>query len=329
MRAIMAERFGGPRVLAAVDRPEPVAGPGQLVIDVKVADVLFLDTQLRAGWGQEFFGIIPPFVPGDGVAGRAAAVGDGVSPRWLGRRVVARTGGGGGYAGGGYAERAAVREEYVAEVPDGLDLTDAAALLHDGPTAIGLAESTGVGQGEWVLVVGAAGGMGTLLVQLANGAGARVVGAARGREKLDLVRSLGAAVVVDYADPDWLHLVRQAAGVDGVAAVFDGVGGEAGTAAFAALAPGGRFSAHGAPSGDFAAINPDVAAARGVTVRGIEQTQFAPAAWRRLAERAMAEAVAGRLRPSIGQIYSLAHATDAHTAIEARAALGKTLLAVD
>lgn len=148
MRAIVAERFGGPRVLAAIDLPEPVAGPGQVVIDVGVADVLFLDAQLRAGWGQEFFGIVPPFVPGDGVAGRVVAVGDGVSPRWLGRRVVARTGGGSGYAGGGYAELAAVREEDAAEVPDGLDLADAAALLHDGPTALGLVESTGVGPGE-------------------------------------------------------------------------------------------------------------------------------------------------------------------------------------
>jgi NADPH2:quinone reductase len=257
--------------------------------------------------GQEFFGIVPPFVPGDGAVGRVVAVGDGVSPRWLGRWVVARTGGGSRYAGGGCAELAAAREEDAAEVPDGLDLADAAALLHDGPTALGLVESAGVGPGGWMLVVGAA----------------------RGRAKLEHVRSLGAAAVVDYADPDWCDLVWRATGEAGVAAVFDGVGGEVGTAAFAALAPGGRFSAHGAPSGDFAAIAPDVAAARGVTVRGIEQTQFAPVVWRRLAEQAMAKAVTGRLRPAIGQIYLLARATEAHAVIEARSALGKTLLAVD
>jgi NADPH2:quinone reductase len=327
MRAVVVERFGEPGVLAVVEASDPVVGPGQALIDVAVADVLFLDAQLRAGWGREFFGIAPPFVPGDGVAGRVVAVGEGTDPGWVGRRVIARTGGSAGYVGGGYAERAVAPETELVAAPDDLDLTIAAALLHDGPTALGLAESTGIEPGEWVLVVGAAGGMGTLLLQLARAVDAKVIGAARGQAKLDHVRSIGADAAIDYAAPDWVDQAKQAAGGE-VTVAFDGVGGAIGTAAFAAVAPGGRFSAHGSASGAFAAIDPGTAAARRVTMRGIEQAQFGSATWRRLAARALTEAAAGRLRPVIGQSFPLERAADAHVAIEARRALGKTLLEV-
>jgi NADPH:quinone reductase len=327
MRQVVATQFGGPDVLATSTAPDPVAGPEHVVIDVAVADTLFLDTQIRRGWGRELFTVQPPYVPGNGVAGVVSSVGDGVDPDWIGRRVVAHTGERGGH--GGYAEQAVVPADAIVTVPDGLDLRDATAVLHDGPTALRLVDNAAIRSREWVLVLAAGGGLGILVVQLVHAAGGRVIAAARGRRKLDLVRRIGAAVVVDYSEPDWTERVLDATGGTGPDVVFDGAGGELGRAAFDITARGGRFSAHGGPSGDFTAVQPDEAARRRVTVGGIEQVQFAPAELRRMTERALWEAAAGRIAPIIGQTFPLEKAADAHAAIEARGVFGKTLLVTD
>jgi len=324
MRVIEATEFGGPEVLVPVDSADPVAGPGQVVVDVAVADTLFVDTQIRRGWGREHFTVHPPYVPGNGVAGVVSSVGDGVDPDWIGRRVVAHTGERGGH--GGYVERAVVPADAIVAVPDGLDLRDATAVLHDGPTALGLVDTARIRPREWVLVLAAGGGLGILLVQLVHAAGGRVIAAARGERKLDLVRRLGAAIVVDYSEPDWPKRVVDATGGTGPDVVFDGAGGELGRAAFDITARGGRFSAHGAPSGGFTAIEPHEAARRRVIVHGIEQVQFAPADLRQMTERAMSEAAAGRIAPVIGRTFPLEKAADAHAAIENRLVIGKTLL---
>jgi NADPH:quinone reductase len=327
MRQVVATQFGGPEVLETSTAPDPVARLGQVVVDVAAADTLFVDTQIRRGWGRQHFTAQPPYVPGNGVGGVVSAVGDGVNLDWIGRRVVAHTGERGGH--GGYVERAVVPADAVVAVPDGLDLRDATAVVHDGPTALELVDNAGIRPREWVLVLAAGGGLGILLVQLVHAAGGRVIAAARGRRKLDLVRRLGAAVVVDYSEPDWSKRVLDATGGTGPDVVFDSAGGELGRAAFDITARGGRFSAHGAPSGRFAEIEPDEAARRRVIVRGIEQVQFAPADLRRMTERAMSEAAAGRIAPVIGQTFPLEQAADAHAAIEAREVIGKTLLVTD
>jgi NADPH:quinone reductase len=324
MRVIQVERFGGPEVLVAAETPDPVAGPGQVVVGVSAADIGFVETQIRAGGFGDHFAVTLPYVPGHGVAGQVISVGEGVDAGWVGRRVAGYTGAQGGR--GGYAEQAALPADDLVPVPDGLGLREAAALLHDGVTALRVIEVTGVRDGEHVLVTAAAGGMGVLLVQLAHAAGAHVVGAARGKRKLDLVGEQGADVVVDYSEPGWTSLVREATGGTGADVVFDGAGGEIGQAAFAVTADGGRFSAHGAPSGGFAVLDPGERERRGVTVRGIEHLQLAPDDMRRMLARALSEAVAGRMRPVIGQTFPLERAADAHTAIEARAVVGRTLL---
>lgn len=322
MKAVMAKSFGGPEVLHTTEIPDPIAGPGDVVIAVSVVPILMLETQVRSGWGVEYFGAEPPYVPGRGVAGRVVSVGEATDPTWVGRRVVART------EGGGYAERAVAPMEGLIPIPDGLGLPEAAALLHDGPTALGLADEASMQPEEWVLILAAGGGMGTLLVQLAHAAGARIVGAARGAKKLGLVRELGAEVAVDYSEDGWPGRVREATGGAGPVVVFDGVGGRIGREAFEITARGGRFSAHGASSGEFAGIDPQDAGRHGVRVTGIEQVQFAPADAGRLVKRAMSEAVAGRLRPILGRIFPLGRAADAHAAIEARNVAGKALLMV-
>ncbi|WP_285369630.1 MULTISPECIES: zinc-binding dehydrogenase [unclassified Streptomyces] len=321
VRAVQVTRFGGPEVLVTAQLPDPVAGPGEVVVGVEAADVILFEARIREGLAQDFLPVRPPYVPGGAVAGRVLSVGEGVEPGWIGRSVAAHVG-----DRGGYAERALAPADALLAVPDGLGPREAAALLHDGTTALGLADAARTQPGEWVLVTGAGGGLGILMVQLALAAGERVVAAARGKRKLDLLRELGAHAVVDYSLPGWEERVREATGGAGPDMVYDGVGGELGLAAFELTARGGQFSAHGAAAGGFAPVDPAEARRREVTVRGIEQVQFAPDVGRGLLRRALTEAAAGRIRPVIGQTFPLERAADAHRAMEARDVLGKTLL---
>jgi NADPH:quinone reductase len=189
-------------------------------------------------------------------------------------------------------------------------------------------ESFPVRPGEWALVVGASGGLGALLLQLARAAGGRVIGAARGEAKLDLAQQVGADVVVDDSAPRWPQEVVELTDGNGPDLVFDNVGGPVGVAAFGAVAAGGRFSAHGSPAGGFANIDPQETDRLGVTLRGIEQVQLRPADLVRLAGRTLADADAGLIRPIIGQTFALEDAADAHRAIEGRTVIGKTLLVI-
>ncbi|WP_326722231.1 zinc-binding dehydrogenase [Streptomyces sp. NBC_00243] len=323
MRAAQVKAFGGPEVLLPVEIPDPVPGPGEVLIDVAYADTIFVETQIRGGWGREFFPVTPPYVPGGGVSGVVTALGADVADEWLGRRVTA-------FVTGSYAERAVAATSALSVVPDSLDLLPAAALVHDGLTATGLLELTGVGPADRVLVLGASGGMGTLLVQLAHARGSRVVGVARGAAKLALVRELGADAAIDATDTDWPSAARHALGGSTPAAdvVLDGVGGQLGAAAFPLTAEGGRFSAHGAPSGGFAPIDPAEATRRDITLFGIGDVQFGPDDLRRFTSTALAEAAAGRLRPVIGEVFPLERAGEAHAAVEGRGVVGKVVLGV-
>jgi NADPH2:quinone reductase len=326
MRAIEVSRFGGPEVLVPTRLPDPAAGPDQLVVAVGASDVMFVDTMIRAGRGVALFAQRPPYVPGNGVGGEVVAVGKGVGDDWLGRRVIAHTGGPGG--AGGYAEQSLVNLAETVPVPEGLELLDAVAVLHDGPTALGVATVTDVHPGEWVLVLGAAGGMGILLIQLLTARGARTIGAVSGKAKVDVVIEAGAHVVVDYSRPEWTSEVRHATEGCGPDVVLDGVGGQLGRAAYGIIADGGRFSAHGAPSGSFTSIDPADAERRGIAVSGIRDLQGQPGLRAELARRILSDVVAGQIIPLIGQTFPLYSAAQAHQAIECRDAIAKTLLTI-
>jgi NADPH:quinone reductase len=288
LRAIWLREFGPPSVLVPGEADEPA---GEVVIEVEHANITFVETQVRAGRGP--FAVQLPMIPGNGVGGVVGA-----------RRVIASLGG-----SGGYAERVAVPAASLIDVPDGMALDDAVALLADGRTATMLAEAAALAAGERVLVLAAAGGVGTLLVQLARAAGASVTGAVGREGKRAVVASLGADGV----------LYEALAGPFDV--VFDGVGGAVARAAFAQLARGGRMLSYGLASGTWAQIAPEEAAARGVTLVAPDRD---PAKLRGYAERALASG----LRPVIGQRFALEDAAAAHRAIEARATTGKTLLDV-
>jgi NADPH2:quinone reductase len=324
MRVVRATAFGGPEVLVPGEATEPEPGPGELLVDVSVAEVLFLDTQLRAGWGREFFELGPPFVPGAGVAGVVASVGDGVDRSWVGRPVIASSSGVGEYNGGGYAERAAVPAETVLEVPDGVGLQDAIAAMHDGSTALSRLEPAEIESGDVVLVTAAGGSLGAWLVPLAARTGATVIAAARGERKLALARERGARVAVDYSEDDWADRVRAEIGDAGVDVVFDGAGGRIGGEALELTGRGARFFSNGAASGDFARVGAE-AGRRGVRLIGIDD-RVSVAERRRHAADALALLATGEIRPLIGQVVPLERASEAHAAIEDRRVAGKTLL---
>lgn len=324
VRTIEVTRFGGPEVLELRERPDPVAAPGQVVLEVAAIPLLWLDTALRSGRGRDWFPIRPPYVPGNGVAGRVVATGPGVDTGWIGRRVLSDT-----RETGSYAERVAVPAGGVVPIPDELTALTAAALLTDGRTALGVLDGVSIGAGTPVLITGAAGGMGLLLVQLATARGARAVGAARGEPKLAAVRAQGAHAAIDYSEPGWTDRVLAALGGDRPAVVLDGVGGEIGRVAFAITAQGGEFSAHGAASGDFTPLDGDVARDRGIAIRGISDVQFSPEERNRRLRDVLAQAAAGRVAPVIGATYPLEDAAEAHRRIEAREVIGKSLLLID
>lgn len=319
MRAVIADRPGAPAVLRTVTLPDPEPGPGEVRVVVEVAAVTFVDTLIRAGSP-----VAPPatfpLVPGNGVAGIVDRVGGDVDPAWLGARVVTTTGG-----SGGYASLALARVTDLHRLPESLGLREAVAVLADGRTAVGLHDAAGPRPGETVVVTAAAGGVGGLLVQLANTSGARVVALAGSARKLDHARGLGADVGVNYRDPDWVDTLR-AAVPDGVDVVFDGVGADLTAPLFALVRPGGRYVQHGAAGGTWATIDSAAARDRQVTVIPLSAIAATPEEFFALTEKALELVGEGRIRPTIGQTFPLDEAVAAHTAIEARATIGKTLL---
>ncbi len=323
MRAVVIREFGPPEVLEPSEVVEVRTGPDEVVIDVELANVTFVETQVRAGKPPHPSMLPPlPAILGNGVGGTVAASAVAASAvagpgPGTGRRVVASLNG-----TGGYAERVVVPAARLIEVPDGVALRDAVALLADGRTALGLADRARLRTGDTVLVEAAAGGVGTLLVQIARNAGARVVALAGQPRKLAIARDLGADLTVDYSHDGWDQQVRNAVGE--VDVVFDGVGGDIGLAAFGLLAAGGRFCPFGMASGTFAPVTPELARARQVTIQA--GATASPEELALLVRTALAEAAAGRLRPVIGQEFELAAAASAHAAIEARRTVGKTLL---
>lgn len=314
--------FGGPEVLRLIEKLDPQPGPDQVVVATEASGVTFVDTQIRAGRPPQ--GVARPTLPlvlGNAVEGRVTVVGSTLDNRLLGSRVVTATGG-----SGGYADRVVVSADVLTPVPKDLPLGAAVAVLADGRTALALMRATHVTAGDTVLVLAAAGGVGSLILQLARSAGvAHLVAAARGAEKLSLATDLGADIAIDYDREGWeRQILEHTAGVD---VVFDGVGGELGARALDLIRPGARFAVYGAASGQTTDAN--LVAAKGAhliqtrdLVRSLEDN-------RELVQEALRRAAIGELRPVVGQTYPLSRASDAHLAIEMRQTIGKTILVPD
>ncbi|MFI0943797.1 alcohol dehydrogenase catalytic domain-containing protein [Streptomyces sp. NPDC021020] len=321
MFAVRLHAFGGPEELRYEEVPDPEPGAGEVRVAVAAAGVHLVDTWLRAGRTS---GPIPlpelPTVPGREVAGTVDRVGPGADPAWLGQRVVAHL----GTAPGGYAELAVVPEARLHAVPDTLDLRAAVAMIGTGRTTLGILRLAELTPDDTAVVLAAAGGIGTLLVQHALSLGARVVGAAGGPDKVARVRALGAAAV-DYRQPGWTDEVAAALGGGHAATVvLDGVGGDAAAAALTLLGPGGRHLVYGWASGGPAEPVPGVET-RTLAGPALAKLTGTPEGLRALESAALSAAAQGTLIPGVHP-FALQDAGAAHAALAARATTGKVVL---
>lgn len=324
MKAVIADRAGGPDVLRIVDLPMPTPSAGQLLVHVAVAGVNFADTMLRRD--AYFLPATFPFLPGVEVAGVVESIGDAVDGWSVGERIAGiRLDG-----GGGYAEYALLDAALAARVPDDLDLNRAVAVLNQGLTAQGLVESAPeIKDGGTALVTAAAGGVGGLLVQLASSAGAALVVAAAGR----IDKLTGHTPAIGYDDPQWPKALRGLVGEAGVDVAFDAVGGQVRAAAVRTLAPRGRLIFYGAASGssgiDEQVITQLLGRSASLTGYSIYTSIREDGKWAtRTLERLFGLTASGRIATPIHPPFALADAASAHTAIESRAVRGKVLLKI-
>ena len=325
MQVALATGFGPPEVLVTREVAHPGPGPGEVVIDVTAADSSGRtpagSARARHRSSSTNARRTSPATPWPvtWVRSVAASTPPGLGRPWWRTRVVS---GEGMPSGWRRLSATCLRCRRGSG-----SSTSSCLLLHDGPTAPAPFQGLRVTAGDTLLVVGASGGLGIVSRQLARAYGARAVAVARDAGKLARIREMDVGAVVDSDHPGSLDQARTALGGAGADVILDNVGGRVGEAAFGLVAPGGRFSAHGTPSGRFAAVDPAEAQRLGVTVHGIKDVQLTRENRRRLTSQALAEAAAGRLRPVVGKMFPLTRAAQAHAAIAGRAVFGKTLLA--
>lgn len=325
MRAVVATEPGGPEVLRLVELPDPAAGPGEVLLDVAATAVNRADVLQRKGFYPP-----PPgasAVIGLECSGTVAALGDGVSDWAVGDRVCALL------AGGGYASQVSVPAGQVMPLPAGIGLVEAAALPEVACTVwSNVFMVAGLRPGETLLVHGGAGGIGTMAIQLAAALGARVVATAGSTEKLERCRELGAAVVVNYREEDFVHVAREATDGAGVDVVLDNMGAAYLARNVEVLAPGGRVVVIGMQGGtrgelDLAALLAKRGAVIATTLRARPVAEKA-AICAAVVEHVWPLVADGVVRPVIHETLPLAEAAAAHSLMESSGHIGKILLRV-
>ncbi|WP_322860858.1 NADPH:quinone oxidoreductase family protein [Mycobacterium europaeum] len=321
MRAIVCRSYGSPEDLVLEDVDEPVPAPGQLLVRVHAAAVNFPDVLFIAGKYQ--VKIPPPFIPGNEIAGEVIATGAG-APFTPGQRVSGTT-------FGAFAERALLDAGQASLIPDDADFASAAAFGVTYRTAYHALRSTAaVAEGDWVVVLGAAGGVGLAAVDLAVAMKARVLAAASSPEKLDLCRRRGAKATVDYDREDLKARIRDLTG-DAARVVIDPVGGPYAEPALRALARGGTFVTLGYAAGSIPAIPLNLVLLKDICVRGMEirtfMTDHPDEAARDMRELSQMFA-AGTIRPYIGARFPLSETAAALRHVADRKVLGKVVIDV-
>ncbi|WP_327702275.1 zinc-binding dehydrogenase [Streptomyces decoyicus] len=310
MRAIVMREFGGPDVLRLEDVPEPAPRGGHSLVEVALAGINYADVHAR---GDSYLAPVElPYVPGNEVVGTV----DG------GRRVV------GLCRGGGYAERTLLHRRVTWDVPDAISDEQAVALALQGNSAWHLLfTSLRLTAGETVVVPAAAGGVGSLAVQLAARAGAKVIGLAGSPEKRKLAEEFGAHAVVDSTAGDLTERILEAAGGP-VEAALEMTGGVTFDQTLAAVAPRGRLAVYGFAGGELASVPTRTLMERSITVSGFWLPQlYADRTALPTSMRALFDAVAdGTLKPLTGAVYPLGEAARAHQDLAARTQAGKLAL---
>ncbi|MGW1739790.1 quinone oxidoreductase family protein [Nocardia sp. NPDC001965] len=316
MRAVRYHEYGPPEVLRLEEVEDPVPGEGELLVRTSATGVNYFEVQVRAGVLPDPLDSPLPHIPGIEVAGTVQAVGPGVGKRRIGERVIATV------AAGSYAESVVVAATAALPLDERLGEHRALALLGQGATAVGVFETAEIGPDDTVLVEAAGGGIGTLLVQLATRAGARVVAGASGDAKRRLAAELGADTTVDYSRPGWTEEVGP------VSVVLETVGGQTAREAYGLLTePNARMVVFGTASGAPVEISSQQLLPVGATVIPFS-LGYRPQRWPELVRRAEELTVRGELTPVIGAVLPLAEAAAAHRAFEDRTAFGKTILTV-
>ena len=322
MRAVRIHELTGPSGLRVDDVPEPTAGAGQVVIEVKAAGVNFPDILITHGKYQ--FKPTPPFSPGGEVAGVVRAVGAGVSSVAVGDRVAATV------LYGGYAEQIAVPELAVVKLPDSVSFEiGAATLLTYATTHHALADRAVLKAGETLLVLGAAGGVGIAAVELGALAGARVIAAASTDDKLAFCREHGATDVINYATEDLKDRIKALTAGNGVDVVYDPVGGLLSETALRGTAWQGRYLVVGFASGEIPKIPLNLVLLKGCQIMGVFWGSFAmrePAKNRAHAAQIFAWVAEGKLEPAVDAVLPFASAAEALQRLERREVKGKLVL---
>ena len=322
MKAIQIDKTGNADVLVLRDVPNPVPGSGEVLIRVEAAGVNYSDIMRRRG---EYDVETPlPFIPGAEVAGTIVAIGPDVTGFSIGMPVVSAP------PSGGYAQFVVAPIAITFPIPDGISPDEVVSLMAQGLTAVlALKKSGRLAAGETVLIEAAAGGVGSLAVQLAKlyGAG-KVIAAASSPEKRAFAEALGADASVDYTVPGWSKIVRDLTDGRGADVVLEFAGGETTAQALEALAPFGRMVIIGKAAGEAPPIAPWSLEEHNQSIIGFRIFGFAKTPV--LIQEALVELIgfvkAGKIKLPSGGAFPLAKAADAHRLIEDRKSTGKIIL---
>ena len=323
MRAITIPEPGGPDALVLADVPTPEPGPGEVRIQVLASGVNRADVMQRRGFYPPPPGASP--YPGLEVSGIVDALGSGVADWSVGDQVCALL------TGGGYAEYVTAPAEQVLPIPAGVSVTDAAALPEVACTVWpNVFMTANLVAGDVFLVHGGSSGIGTMAIQLAREAGARVAVTAGSHAKLDVCRDLGAEILIAYRTEDFVERVRAATNGHGADVILDNMGAKYLARNVDALAPDGRLVVIGLQGGVSAELNlgqllTKRASVHATSLRSRPLTQKA-AIVAAVRERVWPLIEAGRVRPVVHAAYPLARAAEAHLEMEASGHIGKLLL---
>lgn len=320
MNSIRVHKTGGPEVLRIEELPDPVPGPGELVVDIEAIGVNFLEIYQREG----LYKLDRPFTPGSEAAGAVRALGSGVTEFKVGDRVVSQS------MRGAYASRAIVAAERAVKIPDGVSSKLAAAVFLQGLTAHYLATSTyPLQHGDHCLVHAAAGGVGLLLCQIAKMRGAIVIGTASTAEKLELAREAGAAETINYTTRDFVTEVKRITHDVGVPVVYDSVGKTTFEGSLNCLRRRGLLALFGQSSGPVPPFDPQILNRKGSLYLTRPTLADYVATREELVQRStelLGWVKSGALKVRIGAEFPLVRAADAHRALASRKTTGKVVL---
>lgn len=322
MKAVVCNAFGPPENLTVEERPDPVAGPGQVVIAVKAASITFPDILMLEDKYQ--FKAEPPYVPGADFAGVVAEVGDGVDGLSVGDRVVGATG-----TTGSYAELVAVPARAVRPLPDAVSFEMAAGLNYAyGTTYYGLKYRGDLKPGETLLITGAGGNVGLSAVELGKLMGARVIAAASSEEKLAMCRERGADETINYSTEDLKVRAKELTDGAGVDVVYDCVGGDLAEQALRAIAWEGRFLVIGFTAG-IPSIPLNLTLLKSCQIVGVfygAMTMRDPQLNAEISDALIAYVANGDLQPHASATYPLERAGEGMRAMLDRTAVGKLVI---